>query len=84
MAPPPGVVHSDPDILGRIPVFAGTGAAVKSLPDYLESGDTLNEFLTQFPSVKREQAIAALELARDTVLAALHDLGPGRVHHVGA
>jgi len=69
MAPPLGVVHSDPDILGGIPVFVGTRVPVKSLFDYLEGGDTLDEFLTQFPSVKREQAIAALELARDTVLA---------------
>ena len=69
MAPPLGVVHSDPDILGGIPVFVGTRVPVKSLFDYLEGGDTLDEFLTQFPSVKREQAIAALELACDTVLA---------------
>lgn len=69
MAPPIGVVHSDPDILGGTPVFAGTRVPVTSLSDYLEGGDTLDEFLTQFPSVKREQAVAALELARDTVLA---------------
>jgi uncharacterized protein (DUF433 family) len=69
MAPPIGVVHSDPDILGGTPVFVGTRVPVKSLFDYLEGGDTLDEFLTQFPSVKREQAVAALELARDTVLA---------------
>jgi len=69
MAPPIGVVHSDPDILGGTPVFVGTRVPVKSLFDYLEGGDTLDEFLTQFPSVKREQAVAGLELARDTVLA---------------
>ena len=69
MAPPLGIVHSDPDILGGTPVFVGTRVPVKSLFDYLEGGDTLDEFLTQFPSVKREQAVAALELARDTVLA---------------
>ncbi|MCU0971949.1 MAG: DUF433 domain-containing protein [Gammaproteobacteria bacterium] len=69
MAPSIGVVHSDPDILGGTPVFVGTRVPVKSLFDYLEGGDTLDEFLTQFPSVKREQAVAALELARDTVLA---------------
>ena len=66
---PIGVVHSDPDILGGTPVFVGTRVPVKSLFDYLEGGETLDEFLTQFPSVKREQAVAALELARDTVLA---------------
>lgn len=69
MAPPSGVVHSDPAILGGTPVFVGTRVPVKSLFDYLEGGDTLDEFLRQFPSVKREQAVAALELARDTVLA---------------
>lgn len=69
MAPPVAVVHSDPEILGGTPVFVGTRVPVKSLFDYLEGGDTLDEFLAQFPSVKREQAVAALELARDTVLA---------------
>jgi len=70
MAPPlPQVVHSDPDILGGVPVFVGTRVPVRTLFDYLEGGDTLEEFLAQFPTVKREQAIAALELARDTVIA---------------
>jgi uncharacterized protein (DUF433 family) len=69
MVPPLGIVHSDPDILGGTPVFVGTRVPVKSLFDYLEGGDTLDEFLGQFPSVKREQAVAALELARDPVLA---------------
>ena len=69
MAPSLEVVHSDPDILGGTPVFVGTRVPVKSLFDYLEAGDTLDEFLQQFPSVGREQAIAALEIARDTVLA---------------
>ncbi len=50
-----------------MPVFVGTRVPVKSLFDDLEGGDTLDEFLTRFPSVKRERAIAALELARDTV-----------------
>ncbi|MGQ0737063.1 MAG: DUF433 domain-containing protein [Acidobacteriota bacterium] len=62
------VVHSDPDILGGTPVFVGTRVPVQSLFDYIEGGDTLDEFLRQFPSVKREQAIAALDLARDTLL----------------
>jgi uncharacterized protein (DUF433 family) len=69
MAPDLAVVHSDPDILGGTPVFVGTRVPVRSLFDYLESGDSLDEFLRQFPSVKRGQASAALELARDTVLA---------------
>ena len=60
----PAVVHSDPDILGGTPVFVGTRVPVKSLYDYLEAGDSLDEFLDSFPSVTRDQAIAALELAR--------------------
>ena len=60
----PAVVHSDPDILGGTPVFVGTRVPVKSLYDYLEAGDSLDEFLDSFPSVSRDQAIAALELAR--------------------
>ena len=68
MATKPTVVHSDPEILGGTPVFVGTRVPVQSLFDYIEGGDTLDEFLRQFPSVKRDQAIAALELARDTLL----------------
>jgi uncharacterized protein (DUF433 family) len=62
------VVHSDPDILSGTPVFVGTRVPVQSLFDYIEAGDTLDEFLRQFPSVRREQAIAALELARESLL----------------
>ena len=63
------VVHSDPEILGGTPVFVGTRVPAQTLFDYLEGGETLDEFLHQFPSVKREQALAALELARDSLLA---------------
>jgi len=59
------VVHSDPDILGGTPVFVGTRVPIKTLLDYLEAGDSLNVFLNYFPSVSREQAIAALELANE-------------------
>ena len=62
-------IHSDPEILGGTPVFVGTRVPVQSLFDYLEGGDTLDEFLRQFPTVSREQAIAVLDLARATVLA---------------
>jgi len=55
------VVHSDPEILGGTPVFVGTRVPVKSLLDYLEAGHPLDEFLDDFPSVSREQAVAALE-----------------------
>jgi uncharacterized protein (DUF433 family) len=63
------VLHSDPEILGGTPVFIGTRVPVQSLFDYLEAGETLDEFLHQFPSVHREQAIAVLDFARATVLA---------------
>src|SRR3954447_11507808 len=57
------IVHSDPEIMGGEPVFVGTRVPVHNLFDYLEAGDSLDEFLDQFPSVSREQAVAALELA---------------------
>ncbi len=57
------VVKSDPEILGGTPVFAGTRVPVRNLIDYLEAGDSLEAFLKSFPSVSREQAVAALELA---------------------
>jgi len=59
------IVHSDPDILGGTPVFIGTRVPIKILLDYLEAGDSLNEFLDHFPSVSRQQAIAVLELAKE-------------------
>jgi uncharacterized protein (DUF433 family) len=69
MTPKATLIHSDPDILGGTPVFVGTRVPAQTLLDYLEGGETLDEFLRQFPSVKREQALAALELARDSLLA---------------
>ena len=63
------IVRSDPEILGGTPVFVGTRVPLQSLFDYLAAGETLDEFLRQFPSVKRDQAIAALDLARVTLLA---------------
>lgn len=66
------VVHSDPDILGGIPVFMGTRVPVKTLLDYLEAGDSLDEFLDHFPSVSREQAISVLELAKEMLTAYAH------------
>jgi uncharacterized protein (DUF433 family) len=62
------IVHRDPDILSGTPVFLGTRVPIRTLFDYLEGGDTLDEFLRQFPSVRREQAIALLDLARESVL----------------
>ena len=57
----PAVVHSDPEKLGGTPVFVGTRVPVKSLLDYLEGGHRLDDFLDDFPTVTREQAVAALE-----------------------
>ena len=64
----PRLIHRDPDILGGIPVFVGTRVPVQTLLDYLEAGDSLNEFLDHFPSVSREQAVAALELAKEMLI----------------
>jgi uncharacterized protein (DUF433 family) len=63
MAGADSVVHSDPGILGGTPVFRGTRVPVQALFDYIEAGDPLERFLDHFPSVTREQAVAALEEA---------------------
>jgi len=63
------VVHSDPEIMSGEPVFVGTRVPVGYLFDYMEAGDSLEKFLDEFPSVTREQAIAALEMARKAVTA---------------
>lgn len=55
------VVKIDPEIMSGTPCFAGTHVAVRTLIDYIEGGDTLDEFLKQFPTVSRKQAIAYLE-----------------------
>jgi uncharacterized protein (DUF433 family) len=64
-----GVSHRDPDVLSGALVFVGTRVPVRSLFDYLEGGENLGEFLRQFPSVRREQAIAVLDAAYATVAA---------------
>jgi uncharacterized protein (DUF433 family) len=63
------VVHSEPDILGGTPVFVGTRVPVQALIDYIEGGHSLNEFLDDFPTVTHEIAIAALEQAKDSLIA---------------
>jgi uncharacterized protein (DUF433 family) len=63
------VIHSDPEILGGMPVFVGTRVPAQTLIDYLEAGQPLSEFLDDFPTVSREQAIAALEQAKEALLA---------------
>jgi uncharacterized protein (DUF433 family) len=63
------LVQSDPDILGGTPVFAGTRVPVQTLLDYLEGGESIDDFLEGFPSVKREQIVAFLEEAKASLLA---------------
>ena len=63
------VIVKDPDILGGEPVFRGTRVPFKILTDYLEGGDTLDQFLEQYPTVSRELAIAAIEEARQSLVA---------------
>jgi uncharacterized protein (DUF433 family) len=58
------VIHTDPEILAGEPVFVGTRVPLKNLFDYLQAGDSLEMFLDAFPDVTREQAVAALDLAR--------------------
>jgi uncharacterized protein (DUF433 family) len=60
------VIVKDPDIFGGEPVFRGTRVPFKILTDYLEGGDTLDQFLEQYPSVSRELAITAIEEARSS------------------
>jgi uncharacterized protein (DUF433 family) len=61
------IVHTDPDILGGTPVFVGTRVPVRILFEHLAAGDSMDTFLDAFPSVRREQAVAVLELAEDLV-----------------
>jgi len=63
------IFHSDPEIVSGTPVFVGTRVPVQALLDYLEGGETIEEFLDDFPSVSREQAIAFLEEAGRALLA---------------
>lgn len=65
------VIVRDPETLSGQPVFRGTRVPFQALLDYLEGGDTLDEFLEQYPGVTRKQAIAALEEAKALVLARL-------------
>ena len=62
------VITSDPEVQGGAVVFAGTRVPLKNLIDYLEAGDSLEAFLDDFPSVTREQAVAALELAQEALV----------------
>ena len=62
------LIVTDPEILGGTPVFSGTRVPVRSLFDHLEGGDSIDDFLEGFPSVRREQVIALLELSQERIL----------------
>jgi uncharacterized protein (DUF433 family) len=61
-------ISSDPDVLGGTPVFAGTRVPVQTLLDYLEAGESIDDFLEGFPSVTRNQVISFLEMAKDRLI----------------
>jgi len=63
------LISSSPDIMGGTPVFAGTRVPIQTLLDYIEEGETIDEFLGGFPTVKREQVIAFLEEAKERMVA---------------
>lgn len=65
----PSAVYIDPEILEGTPVFVGTRVPFQTLIDYLEEGQSLAEFLADFPTVSRDQVVAALEEAKEAVLA---------------
>ena len=62
------IIQSDPEILGGTPVFTGTRVPIRSLFDHLEGGDSIDDFLEGFPSVRRDQVIALLEISQERVL----------------
>jgi len=68
-------VHSDPEIMSGMPVFQGTRVPFQALLDYLQGGDTIDEFLDDFPTVTRQQAIEAIRQAGQMLLA--HALAQG-------
>jgi uncharacterized protein (DUF433 family) len=75
MAAQQSVIHTDPEILGGTPVFVGTRVPAQALIDYLEAGHPLDEFLDDFPSVSREQAVAALEEAKQALVSGARAAG---------
>ena len=62
-----GAINIDPETMGGTPVFTGTRVPIQSLFDYIETGETLDEFLENFPSVRKESAIEVLEMAKQTL-----------------
>ena len=65
------IISTSPDVMGGTPVFSGTRVPVQTLLDYLEAGESIDDFLGGFPSVSREQVIAFLEQAKDRLIAAV-------------
>jgi uncharacterized protein (DUF433 family) len=68
MALPHPLITIHPDLLSGAPAFTGTRVPIQALFDYIEAGDPLDEFLTDFPAVTREHAIAVLEMAKDAAV----------------
>jgi uncharacterized protein (DUF433 family) len=68
MHPVNEIITRDPDVLGGTPVFRGTRVPFQALLDYLEGGQTLVDFLDDFPTVSREAAISALEQAKSLLV----------------
>ena len=66
------VIHIDPDTLGGTPVFVGTRVPLQALIDYIRGGHPLSDFLDDFPTVSYEQAVAALEEAKELLVAHSH------------
>jgi len=62
------IVCRDPEVMGGAPVFCGTRVPVQTLLDYIEAGDSIDEFLEGFPTVTREQVITFLEQAKDKLV----------------
>ena len=71
-----GIIHSDPEIMGGTPVFVGTRVPLQNLIDHLEGGESIEEFLEGFPSVKREQTIAVIEAAKLKMLETVENAHP--------
>ncbi|MGA9978356.1 MAG: DUF433 domain-containing protein [Candidatus Sulfotelmatobacter sp.] len=71
MAPSNNVITRDPEVLGGTPVFRGTRVPFQALLDYLEGGQTLDDFLDDFPTVSREAAVHVLEHAKSLVVGQL-------------
>jgi uncharacterized protein (DUF433 family) len=64
------IISCDPEVMGGTPVFKGTRVPVQTLLDYLEAGESIDDFLEGFPSVTRAQVVAFLEEAKERLVAA--------------